>query len=98
MARKRDLPIDMAFDLARLGFEAWWVMGLRTARLATGGPAAMLEAQRMLAEKGAALLEAQAAAGMALAAGGSCNAAARKAIGPYRRRVKANRRRLRRKS
>ena len=50
LARKHNLPISFAFDLARLGFEAWMVT-LRTAKLAMGGPAAMLEAQRMVAEK-----------------------------------------------
>jgi hypothetical protein len=94
LIRHRNLPFGMAFDLARLGFEAWMVIGLRTARLAAGGPAAVLEAQRMTTEKTAAILEAQAAAGMALMTGSSQRAAARKAIAPYRRRVKANRRRL----
>ena len=49
------MPISLAFDLARLGFEAWMVIGLRTAKLAMGGPAAMLEAQRMVAEKTVAI-------------------------------------------
>jgi hypothetical protein len=93
LTRKHNLPISFAFDLARLGFEAWMVIGLRTAKLAVGGPAAMLEAQRMVAEKTAAMLEGQAAAGMAVATGSS-KAVARKAIAPYRRRVKENRRRL----
>jgi len=97
LTRKRNLPISFAFDLARLGFEAWMVIGLRTAKLAMGGPAAMLEAQRMVAEKTAAMLEGQAAAGMAVATGSSKVAVARKAIAPYRRRVKENRRRLTRK-
>ena len=42
-------------------------------------------------------LEGQAAAGMAVATGSSKAAVARKAIAPYRRRVKENRRRLTRK-
>src|SRR5262245_2381041 len=94
---KHNLPISFAFDLARLGFEAWMVIGLRTAKLAMGGPAAMLEAQRMVAEKTAAMLESQVAAGMAAATGSSKAAVARKTIAPYRRRVKENRRRLTRK-
>ena len=68
------------------------VMGLRAAKLAAGGPAAILEAQRMTAEKTAAMLEAQAALAMALATGSNPRAATRKAVAPYRRRVKANRR------
>jgi hypothetical protein len=31
LTRKHNLPISFAFDLARLGFEAWMVIGLRTA-------------------------------------------------------------------
>jgi hypothetical protein len=51
LTRKHNLPISFAFGLARPGFETWMVIGLRTAKLAMGGPAAMLEAQRMVAEK-----------------------------------------------
>jgi hypothetical protein len=94
LIRHRNLPFGMAFDLARIGFEAWMVIALRTAKLAGGGPAAVLEAQRMTTEKTAAMWEAQAAAGMALATGSSRRATARKTMAPYRRRVKANRRRL----
>jgi hypothetical protein len=97
LTRHLNRSVGIAFDLARLSFEAWMVMYLRMAALAGGGAPAMLEAQRMLAEKTAATLEAQAAAGIALATGKSQRAAARKAIAPYRRRVKANRRRLMRK-
>jgi hypothetical protein len=92
--RSKHLPLGMAFDLARLGFEAWMVIGLRMAKLAAGGPAAAREAQRMTAEKAAAMLEAQTAASVAAATGSSHAAVVRKAIRPYRRRVKANRRRL----
>jgi hypothetical protein len=97
MARKRNpFPSD-AFDLARLGAEAWMVVGLRFARLAAGGPAAALEAQRMVAEKSVAALEAQLAASVALMTGASQGVAGRKALAGYRRRVRANRRRLMRK-
>jgi hypothetical protein len=84
----------MAFELAWLGLDAWMVASLRTLRLGAGGKAAVLEVQRMIAEKNAAMLEAQAAAGMALATGNSSRAPARKLIAPYRRRVRSNRRRL----
>ena len=57
MRRLRPTVAD-AFDLARLGAEAWMVVALRLAKLAAGGPAAALEAQRMVAEKSAAALEA----------------------------------------
>ena len=97
MARRYNPSMAHAFDLARLGVEAWMVMGLRTAKIAAGGPAATLEAQRMVVEKSAAALEAQFAAGLALATGATHHAAGRKALAGYRRRVKANRRRLMRK-
>jgi hypothetical protein len=97
MARARDPSLSFAFDLARLGAEAWIVIGLRLAKLAAGGPAAALEAQRMVAEKSAAAVEAQLAAGLALASGAGHAAAGRKALKRYRRRVRANRRRLTRR-
>lgn len=87
----------IAVELARLGFEAWSVISLRMAKLGMGGPAAVLEGQRMIVEKAAAALEAQAAAGLAAATGIGNTAIMRKAIGPYRRRVRANRRRLKSK-
>jgi hypothetical protein len=97
--RHHNLPFRMAFELAQVGFDAWMVASLRTLKLGAGGQAAVLEAQRMIAEKSAAMLEAQAAAGMALATGSSSSrAAARKLIAPYRRRVRSNRRRLMRAS
>jgi hypothetical protein len=91
--RHYNLPVRIAFELTRLGLDAWMVMSLRALRLGRGRTA-VLEAQRMTAEKTAAMLEAQAAAGMALATGSSSRAAARMVVGPYRRRVKSNRRRL----
>ena len=77
--------------------EAQWVIGLRMMRLATGGAAATSEAQRMIVEKAVAAAQAQAAAGAALATGRGSRAAARAAATPYRRAVRANRRRLTRK-
>ena len=85
--------IRYAAALSSLGFESSTVIGLRLAALATGGPAAALEAHRMVAEKTAAAMEAQ--WGMALAlATGTGHSAGHKTIALYRRKVKANRRRL----
>ena len=92
LARHRHLRT--AFELARLGLDAWNVIGLRTLRLGAGGRAASLEAQRMLVEKTATMLGAQAAIAMALTSGSSPHATARKVIARYRRRVTTNRRRL----
>ena len=49
--RRHRLPLGSAFDLARLGIEASVVVGLRAAKLAAGGPAALLEVQRMTVER-----------------------------------------------
>jgi hypothetical protein len=54
----------------------------------------MLEAQRMVTEKAAAAIEAQAAAGLALARGASQEAIGRDLVRGYSKRVRANRRRL----
>jgi hypothetical protein len=83
----------LAFDLAGLMFNSYYVVGMRTAQLMMGTAAAS-EVSRMYAEKGAALLEAQAAAGMALATGRSAHVVAGRALSPYGKRARANRRRL----
>jgi hypothetical protein len=94
MAKRRRPTFMSAFDLASFGAEAWMVIGLRMAKLAAGGPDAMREAHRMVSEKASAAVEAQMAAGMALLGGASHDAAGKKAMAGYRRRVRANRRRL----
>jgi hypothetical protein len=91
-------PFRTVLELAQLGFDAWTVIVLRTLRLGAGGRAAALEAQRMMVEKTATMLEAQAAVGMALTTGSSRRATARKMMAPYRRRVTADRNRLMRKA
>jgi hypothetical protein len=79
-------PFRTVLELAQLGFDAWTAIGLRTLRLGAGRRAAALEAQRMMVEKTATMLEAQAAVGMALTTGSSRRATARKMMAPYRRR------------
>jgi hypothetical protein len=91
--RKRNPWTRHAFDASRLGLEASMVIGLRLAKLATGGPAALLEAQRMVVEKSAAALEAQVAFAAALTTGGGDKAHG-KALACYARHVRANRKRL----
>jgi hypothetical protein len=86
-----DSLFRLGLDAAMLGLEAQSVVGLRLLRLAGGGAVAQAEAQRMVAEKGAAFLE----AATTLATGGS----AEKVIRRYRTHVRNNQRRLtRRKS
>ncbi|MGI8527790.1 MAG: hypothetical protein ACR2K5_16780 [Pseudolabrys sp.] len=82
------------FEAARFGADVQRVMALRMMRLAGGGPLAAAEAQKMVSEKLSALGEAQLAMTAALVGGSNFNAAAAKAYAPYRRRVRANHRRL----
>lgn len=85
--------LSIGLDSWLLGIEAAMVIALRTATLAFGGAAAWHEAQRMVREKPAAHL----ALGVALASGrmgSSPHAIARGTVVHYRRRVRANRRRL----
>jgi hypothetical protein len=82
------------FEAARFGADSHNVIALRMMRLATGGPLAATEATRMVSEKVAAFTEAQGALMNALVNGSSLDAAAAKAYAPYRRAVRANRRRL----
>ncbi len=78
--------MNFAFDSARLCQEAQEVMTLRLMKLAAGGPASQIEAQRMIAEKGFALAE---AAG-SLASGASMDRVVRR----YRNIVRENKQRL----
>jgi hypothetical protein len=82
------------FEAARLAADMQRVIALRMIRLAAGGPLASREARRMVSEKIAAFGESQVAAMAALASGSTLKHAAKKAHRPYRRRVRANRRRL----
>jgi hypothetical protein len=76
-----------------LGAEAATVVGLRTLKIASGGAAAEREARRMISEKVEA---AQALQMMALtgALGVTAPGAVDKTLKHYRRKVRANRRRL----
>jgi hypothetical protein len=81
-------------DAATFAAETQWVVALRMSRLAAGGAQAAGEANRMISEKLLAGAQAQLAAGMALATGRGMEGAARAAAHPFRRAVRANRRRL----
>jgi hypothetical protein len=85
----------------KLGVDAWalsWqaarVVGLRTARIAEGGPAAGMEAWLMLMEKWQAATEIQTDL-LSRGANSSPATATRRSLGIYRRKVAANDRRLR---
>ena len=78
--------MTLALDAARLSRETQEVMALRLLKLARGGRAAKVEAQRMVTEKGVAFAEAAAT----LATGGSM----KKVVRRVRSRVSQNKRRL----
>jgi hypothetical protein len=86
--------LALSFQAARLGWEAQTVLALRFMRLAGGGAAGHSEARRMVAEKVAALTEAHTAATAVAITGGNAPAVARKVMRVYKKRVRANRRRL----
>jgi len=76
-----------------MGTEAWSVIALRTLKLVDGGVAAEAEAFRMVSEKFESGLALQALAltgGLGLTA----RSAGAKTVAHYRRKVRANRRRL----
>jgi hypothetical protein len=79
-------------QMAALSLEAQQVMALRMWRLARGG--ARAEAQRMVAEKLAALSEAQVGATAVMLRGGKHKAMAKNTLRVYRKRVRRNKRRL----
>jgi hypothetical protein len=79
------------------GWEIGAVMAMRTMRLAAGGALAQREAQRMVAEKAAAMVEAQMSAATAMLLGRGIDSATKSASTVYRRKVRANRRRLARR-
>ena len=87
-------PFETWFEALRFAAEAQRVMAMRMAKLAVFDASAAREMAGMLNEKTAALAEAQFAAGVALATGRSVETAMRRACRPYRRRVRANHRRL----
>jgi hypothetical protein len=93
MARSRNPWLKLSFDAWSLGVEAWTVIGLRTLKMAAGGAAADAEARRMVDEKVRAGLELQT---LALTGGLDLTPerAAAKTLAHYRRKVRANQRRL----
>lgn len=85
--------LKLSLDAVQLGAEAGHVMALRMMKLADGGAGALAEAQLMVAEKMQAAVEAQGAL-LQGALTGSVHAGPQKAMQVYRRKVRANRRRL----
>lgn len=92
MARRKSW-MRLSIDAWALGFEASAVIGLRTLKLAAGGAAADEEARRMVSEKVQAGMELQRRA-LTGGLGSDPAAMTAKALAHYRRKVRANRRRL----
>ncbi len=86
--------LALASQTALLGFEAQRVMALRMMRIAAGGARGRAEAEHMVTEKFAAAVEAQAATVAGAVEGRSAQRTAKKALNVYKKRVRANRRRL----
>ena len=93
MARSRNPWLRLGWDAWTLGVEASSVIGLRTLKIAAGGPAAEAETRRMISEKveAAAALQSMAVTG---ALGFTPPRIAAATLTHYRRKVRANRRRL----
>jgi hypothetical protein len=89
--------LGLAFKAFELGIEAQSVIALRMMRLAAGGARGRAEASRMVAEKVGALAEAQTRAAAAILTGRREKVVAGKVLNTYRKRVRANRRRLSRR-
>jgi len=93
MTAFRNPWLSLAADSMRLGFEAQDVIGLRMIKAACGGFDAGDEAMRMVTEKSQAAWDASFLVTRSVIAGEGHLAPAR-ALALYRRRVKANQRRL----
>ena len=78
--------MKLALDTSMLALETQQVIGLRFLKLTLGGPAASREANRMMAEKMIAFGEAAAKVATGSTAGS--------VVKGYRKKVRANRRRL----
>jgi hypothetical protein len=92
MARRNSLA-QLSWDAWALGLEASTVMGLRTLRIATGGDPDGVEARRMISEKIEAAMALQTLA-FSGALGLSAVSVTAGTMKHYRRKVRANRRRL----
>lgn len=86
-------PLALTRDIFSLGMEMNAVIGLRMLQIATNDPKAQAEAQLMITEKMMALTTAQTRYAIDVMTGQAHNAPAR-TVAFYRRKVRANRKRL----
>jgi hypothetical protein len=90
--------LELSVKAFWLGVDAQNVVALRLLRVASGGPRAQAELSRMVSEKIAAVAEAQGAATAAVMTGSKDHATAGKVLNVFKKRVRANKRRLARRS
>jgi hypothetical protein len=85
--------VGIGINAWNLGFEAWSVIGLRILKISAGGPVAEAETRLMFREKFDAswTLQGKALTG---ALGLTAHGAAARTLAHYRRKVRANQRRL----
>ena len=86
--------LRLSLDALRLVTEANTVVALRMMKIAGGGASAAAEAQLMVSEKIQAALEVQGQLAVGAMTGAAAYVVPSKAIALYRRKVRANRRRL----
>lgn len=92
MARRSTSLFQLSWNTMKLGLEAQSVIALRTMKMAAGGIAASDEINLMVSEKVQAAMDVQFTMARAAMAGRADGPA--KAVALYRRRVRANQRRL----
>jgi hypothetical protein len=90
--------LELSVEAFWLGVDAQNVVALRLLRVASGGPRAQTELNRMVTEKIAAIAEAQGAATTAFMSGSKDHATAGKVLNVFKKHVRANKRRLSRRS
>jgi hypothetical protein len=93
MSRKQSSWLRLSFNLWQAGLEAQQVISLRLALLAAGSDSAGAETARMVSEKMSAALEVQHAV-VTAAMTGSPGLIPARTVAIYRRKMRANRRRL----
>jgi hypothetical protein len=89
--------LALSFKTFQLCVDAQRVMALRMLRLASGGVGAQEERSRMTIEKAAAVTEAQVSTTAAVLAGQKDHIVVGKALKVFKKRVRANKRRLSRR-
>ncbi len=85
---------QLAFETSQMAFEAQEVVAMRLMKIGRGDAAASAEAQQMVVEKTLAIGEAWMAATGAAMRNGSPESVAAAFLRPYRKRERANKRRL----